>query len=130
MTQYNYISMTIIGVVVWFGAAVFIRFYETALFGGPSQNLAFLYAASIPVCYVSVVIAQKLAKLTAQTLCAGLCVGNAAALLLDGLALVWAPQIYSMAAAPVPYASAWLLWGVCWLLAASMIISHRQQSAA
>ena len=54
MTQYNYISMTIIGVVVWFAAALFIRYYETMLFGAPSQNLAILYAATIPVCYVSV----------------------------------------------------------------------------
>ena len=106
MTQYNYISMTIIGIVVWFAVALFIRYYETMLFGAPSQNLAILYAATIPVCYVSVLIAQKLAKLSAQSLCAGLCVGNAAALLLDGLALVWAPQLYSMAASPVPYGSA------------------------
>ena len=130
MTQYNYISMTIIGVVVWFSAALFIWYYETMLFGAPSQNLAILYAANIPVCYVSVLIAQKLAKLSAQSLCAGLCVGNAAALLLDGLALVWAPQLYSMAASPVPYGSAWLLWGVCWLLASAVIISRRQLSAA
>ena len=130
MAQYNYISMTIIGVVVWFAAALFIRYYETMLFGAPSQNLAILYAANIPVCYVSVLIAQKLAKLSAQSLCAGLCVGNAAALLLDGLALVWAPQLYSMAASPVPYRSAWLLLGVCWLLASAVIISRRQLSAA
>ena len=130
MAQYNYISMTIIGVVVWFAAALFIRYYETMLFGAPSHNLAILYAATIPVCYVSVLIAQKLAKLSAQSLCAGLCVGNAAALLLDGLALVWATQLYSMAASPVPYGSAWLLWGVCWLLASAVIISRRQLSAA
>ena len=129
MTQYNYISMTIIGVVVWFAAALFIRYYETMLFGAPSQNLAILYAATIPVCYVSVLIAQKLPKLSAQSLCAGLCVGYTAALLLDGLALVWAPQLYSMAASPVPYGSAWLLWGVCWLLASAVIISRRKLSA-
>ena len=106
ITQYNYISITIIGVVVWFAAALFIRCYEAMLFGARDQNLAILYAITVPVSYVSVLIAQKLVKLTAQTLCTGLCVGTAAALLLDGLALVWAPQIYSMAASPAPYGSA------------------------
>ena len=130
MTQYNYISMTIIGVIVWIPAALFIRYYETMLFSAPDQNLAILYAVTVPVSYVSVLIAQKLAKLTAQTLCTGLCVGTAAALLLDGLALVWAPQIYSMTMTPVPYGSAWPLWGVCWLLASAALISRRQMSAA
>ena len=130
MTQYNYISMTIIGVIVWPAAALFIRYYETMLFSAPDQNLAILYAVTVPVSYVSVLIAQKLAKLTAQTLCTGLCVGTAAALLLDGLALVWAPQIYSMTMTPVPYGSAWPLWGVCWLLASAALISRRQMSAA
>ena len=98
--------MTIIGVIVWFAAALFIRYYETMLFKAPDQNLAILYAVTVPVSYVSVLIAQKLVKLTAQTLCTGLCVGTAAALLMDGLALVWAPQIYSMTMMPVPYGSA------------------------
>ena len=130
MTQYNYISMTIIDATVWLAAALFIRYYETMLFSAPDQSLAILYAVTVPVSYVSVLIAQKLAKLTAQTLCTGLCVGTAAAFLLDGLALVWAPQIYSMTMTPVPYGSAWLLWGVCWLLASAVIISRRQMSAA
>lgn len=130
MTQYNYISMAIIGVIVWFAAALFIRYYETMLFSAPDQNLAILYAVTVPVSYVSVLIAQKLANLTAQTLCTGLCVGTAAALLMDGLALVWAPHIYSMTMTPVPYGSAWLLWGVCWLLASAVLISRQQMSAA
>ena len=133
MTQNNYISMTIIGVVVWFAAALLIRYYETMLFGAPSQNLAILYAATIPVCYVSVLIAQKLAKLSAQSLCAGLCVGNAATLLLDGLALVWAPQLYSMAASPVPCRSSLVALGRMlaarfggYYLAAAIVSSKRQ----
>ena len=130
MTQYNYISMTIIDATVWLAAALFIRYYETMLFSAPDQSLAILYAVTVPVSYVSVLIAQKLAKLTAQTLCTGLCVGTAAALLMDGLALVWAPQIYSMTMTPVPYGSAWLLWGVCWLLASAVLISRQQMSAA
>ena len=99
------------------------------LFSAPDQSLAILYAFTVPVSYVSVLIAQKLAKLTAQTLCTGLCVGTAAALLMDGLALVWAPQIYSMTMMPVPYGSACLLWGVRWLLASAVLISRRQMSA-
>ena len=130
MTQYNYISMTIIGVIVWIPAALFIRYYETMLFSAPDQNLAILYAVTVPVSYVSVLIAQKLAKLTAQTLCSGLSVGTAAALLLDGLPLVWAAQIYLTIMSPVPYGSAWLLWGVHWLLASAVIILRRQMSAA
>ena len=130
MTQYNYISMTIIDATVWLAAALFIRYYETMLFSAPDQNLAILYAVTVPVSYVSVLIAQKLANLTARTLCTGLCVGTAAALLMDGLALVWAPQIYSMTMMPVPYGSAWLLWGVRWLLASAVLISRRQMSAA
>ena len=130
MTQYNYISMTIIDATVWLAAALFIRYYETMLFSAPDQNLAILCAVTVPVSYVSVLIAQKLANLTAQTLCTGLCVGTAAALLMDGLALVWAPHIYSMTMTPVPYGSAWLLWGVCWLLASAVLISRRQMSAA
>ena len=130
MTQYNYISMTIIDATVWLAAALFIRYYETMLFSAPDQNLAILYAVTVPVSYVSVLIAQKLANLTAQTLCTGLCVGTAAALLMDGLALVWAPHIYSMTMTPVPYGSAWLLWGVCWLLASAVLISRQQMSAA
>lgn len=130
MTQYNYISMTIIDATVWLAAALFIRYYETMLFSAPDQNLAILYAVTLPVSYVSVLIAQKLANLTARTLCTGLCVGTAAALLMDGLALVWAPHIYSMTMTPVPYGSAWLLWGVCWLLASAVLISRQQMSAA
>lgn len=62
MTQYNYISMTIIDATVWLAAALFIRYYETMLFSAPDQNLAILYAVTVPVSYVSVLIAQKLMK--------------------------------------------------------------------
>ena len=117
--------MTIISVTVWFAIALFICYHETILFSAPDQNLAILCAVTGPVSYVSVLIAHKLVKLTAQTLCTGLSVGTAAALLLDGLALVCAAQIYLTTMSPVPYGSAWLLWGMRWLLASAVIILGR-----
>ncbi len=112
------------GLVFWLVAALFIRF---APFGVLDRGVStmLLYAITVPAGWISVQVGKRLAALAPDQLLPGMAIGSAAAMLLDGIGLVWW-SIYGVADR-LPGA-AWLLWGVAMILIAAFVEARRQGS--
>jgi len=122
MTRFNVWTMAALGVLFWLLGAMFIRYVP--VFDAADGMLALVYAATIPVVWVSVRLAAIVARLEAAQIGNGILVATAAALTLDGLALAWMPGVYSVIGAAVPLGSAWLLWGAAWFALFAVLASH------
>ena len=122
MTRFNVLAMAALGVLFWFLGAMFIRYVP--IFDAANGMLALLYAATIPVVWVSVRLAAIVARLETAQIGNGILVATAAALVIDGTALAWFPAVYSASGAAVPLGSAWLLWGAAWFAGFAVLASH------
>ena len=112
------------GLAFWLVAALFIRL---ALFDVFNRGIGtmLLFAATVPVAWVSVQIAKRIATLAPAQILPGVAVASAAAMLCDGIGLIWW-SIYGQADR-LPGA-AWLLWGVGLLLFAAFFDGRRQRA--
>ncbi len=108
------------GAILWFLAALVCRFAGTVgWFEG--ANRAILYAAVIPGTLPFVFLLRRLAQLADHQVALGMVVATTTALILDGLALAWYPQLYGAGAAQTAASGAVILWGAgiaiflgCW----------------
>lgn len=103
------------GLVFWLAAAWFIRLAPFNVFNRGVGTIL-LFAATVPVAWVSVGLAKHIASLTPAQRLPGVAIASATAMLCDGIGLIWWP-IYGTADR-LPGA-AWLLWGVGMLLFAA-----------
>jgi hypothetical protein len=112
------------GLAFWLAAALFIRMAPLGLFGGGPGTMI-LFAMTVPLARFSVEVAKRIARLSSEQLLPGLAVPSAAAMLCDGIGLIWWP-IYGdgdrLAGA------AWILWGVGLILFAAFFSARRQGS--
>jgi hypothetical protein len=102
--------LMVIGAALWFGAAVLLR----SLAGAgwlEGEARALVYAFVIPGTIPFVMLTQALARLRAEQVAIGVAMVTATALLLDGAAVAWFPQLYGDTDARVLAASAAVLWG-------------------
>ena len=98
------------GVVLWFVAAVLLRLLgPMGIYDGMARII--LYAAIIPGTLPFVILFKKVAGLTHQNLAIGFSVGTAAAIVCDGLALAWYPQLYGATVELHAGAGGTILWG-------------------
>lgn len=98
------------GVVLWFAAAMFIRFAPDAIFArGPATALAF--AAAAPLAWLCIRGTRRIAALRRRQQVAGVALAAAAAMLCDGVAFTWT-SIYRPGDRDLAPAAAWILWGV------------------
>ncbi len=110
------------GVLLWFAVAMFIRYAPPALFGrGIATSL--LFAAALPIAWVTIWVTRRVASLGPNQLVAASALASAAAMLCDGIALTWS-SLYGSGTDLVP-AAAWLLWGVGAILVAAFVAAHR-----
>lgn len=97
------------GAGVWLLAALILR--EVGQSGGfEGWWRAALFLAVVPGSVPVVLILRRIAGLGRGQLLGGIAVGTAAAMLLDAVALSWAPGLYG-GAALVAGAGATILWG-------------------
>lgn len=98
------------GATLWFGAAVLLHWLTGAgwLEGGAR---ALVYALVVPGTIPFVMMTRALARLRADQMASGMALVTATALLLDGVAVAWFPQLYGTTPAQVLAASAAVLWG-------------------
>ena len=98
------------GAVLWLVFALLIRAIgPMGVFDG--MNRVWLYLAVIPITWPAPAMARRLANLAADQHAIGMAVGTAAATMLDGLALAWAPWLYANTVELLAAAGAVILWG-------------------
>ncbi|RMB08437.1 hypothetical protein [Eilatimonas milleporae] len=98
------------GAVLWFLAALLLKVI------GPMGayegiNMVILYVLVIPVTVPFIPLVRTVAGLAHDQTALGIAMATAAAALLDGLALAWAPGLYGTETAYVAGAGATILWG-------------------
>ena len=101
-----------LGIVTWLAAAIFIRLAlpNGWLDGGFATLLVF--AVSVPIAAISIEIARNLAGASQRDLLRIASIISAVGLLLDGIAFVWASQLYTVDHSTLFSGGAWLLWTV------------------
>lgn len=110
------------GLVFWLIAAVFIGLAPFDLFNG-GANTMLLFAVTVPLAWIAVQVAKRIATLSPDQLLPGAAIASAAAMLCDGIGLIWW-SIYGEADR-LPGA-AWLLWGVGMILFAAFFGGRRR----
>ena len=103
-------TLAVIGAVLWFIAAILLRNIGPlgAFEGG---NRVLLYALTIPGTIPFIWMTQRLARLASNQIAIGIAIVTATALLLDGVAVAWFPQLYGYELAQVTSSAAAILWG-------------------
>lgn len=103
-------TLAVIGAVLWFIAAILLRNIGPlgAFEGG---NRVLLYALTIPGTIPFIWMTQRLARLASNQIAIGIAIVTATALLLDGVAVAWFPQLYGDELAQVTSSAAAILWG-------------------
>ena len=100
----------VLGAVLWFLAALLLRYVGTA--GGfDGANRALLFAAILPGSIPVVLLFRRVLALGPGQLTGAVALGTAAAALLDGLALSWWPALYGTETALIAGSGATILWG-------------------
>ncbi len=124
MSAARIILFLIIGAVAWFIAAQFIRIFGPELFSGGWPNAATLAGAAL----VSPVLNWAVAKGTGTPLAdmiVPMVLMVIVALMLDGLAITYAPALYGGEGITLAHGAAFLLWGVGCLLLSALVMARR-----
>lgn len=119
------VRVIVIGLGIWFAAAMAVRFGGPAGFFGPTASVA-AFAVALPVCWLSVLFAKRVAQLQAGQTLPGIALGTAAAAFCDGIGLTWGNGLYGSDPAQVSYGAAWILWGVGIFLLIAYLDDYRQ----
>jgi len=121
LTRHQFLIMTAYGIALWFAAAMLCSWIgPMGVYDGMARAL--LYAAVVVGTVPFLFLGTTLAGLARHQILAGFAVADAAALLLDGLAVAWLPGLYGDTPELVLGASAVILWGagIVLVLAAAM----------
>ena len=114
--------MIAFGLAFWLVAALFICLAPFGLFDRGVGTMV-LFAVTVPLAWLSVQVAKRIAALAPAQVLQGVAIASAAAMLCDGIGLVWW-SIYGEGDR-LPGA-AWLLWGVGLILFAAFFDARRQ----
>jgi hypothetical protein len=120
LTAIQIVSIAAWATLLWFAAALFIRWIPIAYFGRGALTIL-LFIAAIPVGWATVWATRRAARLKREQLLGGVALGCAIAVLLDGIALTWT-QLYGHAGDDLVPAAAWLLWGIGAILTAAVVM--------
>lgn len=115
--------LLLLAVAFWAAATLWIRLVPSA-FTDPVQRAAGL-AAAFPIGWLCVRLARRSARLTTAQLVPATALVVAAATLIDGAVLQWAPDLYAPSDAVRRVAAAWLLWGYGAALLVAFILAAR-----
>ncbi|HEV2533202.1 hypothetical protein [Phenylobacterium sp.] len=119
--------LTLVGLAFWAAATVSIRWSAYGLLD-PTRG-ALMFATALPVGWLSVRATRSAARLAREQLAAGVLLAGAVAMLVDGAALRWAPQVYGDTEQLVRLGAAWLLWGYGVSLVLALIMSRAPAAA-
>jgi hypothetical protein len=116
-----------VAVSLWFAAATTVRLGSGYGFFGQFASLI-TFAVAVPVCWLSVWLTIRLARLTPNQIVPGISLGLGVATLLDGLAITWASKLYGTHPQQISLGAAWILFGVGLFIASAFVETYRQRS--
>ena len=102
------------GVLLWFAAAMAIRFAPDTMFARGTA-IACAFAAALPLGWLAVWATRRIASLSPAQVLPGVVIACASAMLCDGIGFTWT-SIYGADHPDLVPAAAWLLWGVAIIL--------------
>lgn len=109
LTRSQLTILVVFSAVLWVAATAYIRFFPAALID-PVQG-AISFVTALPMGWLSVWLTRRVARLEQGQLLPGIAVVGAIAMMIDGLALHFAPGAYGVDDTTVRLGAAWLLWG-------------------
>lgn len=122
-------AVIVLGVVLWFAAAMTVRFGGPAGFFGPTASVI-AFAIAIPVCWLSVLVIKKIVRLEAGQTLPGIAIGTAVATFCDGIGLTWGRDLfYGSDPTMTTFGAAWILWGAGLFLLFAYLDDQRQTGA-
>jgi hypothetical protein len=121
LTDQQIVKLITFGLVFWLVAALFIRWAPLDLFAGGASTML-LFAVTIPAAWLSVQLAKRLVTLASGQLLTGVGIASAAAMLCDGVGLVWWSVYGEGNRLP---GAAWILWGVGCILFAAFFVDRK-----
>ena len=130
MSMSRQLVLVALGVVTWFAAAMFIRLAlpQGWLSGGVSTIVVFLL--SLPVAAVSIEVAHRLTQGEAGKLLQTASIISCVGLTLDGVAFVWASNLYTSDNTSLAFGGAWLLWTVGVTLGYALLRQDQSRTVA
>ena len=124
MSKGHALLFVVIGAVLWFLAAMLIRFFPS-LFAGDGTT-AILFFVSVPATWLLIYLLMTITGLAREHVFSATCVGVVTAMFLDGFAITWAPRIYGGASDHLASGAAWLLYGVAVFMCCAALIGRRK----
>lgn len=121
----RYASLIVQGVIIWFIAAMCIRYAILAAWQASSVAMALVFAISVPLCCLGIEVTHKTVRGQPGELIRTAAVIALVGALLDGIAITWTPQLYSLDGAGRAAGGAWLLWIVGTILAWGLVRDRR-----
>jgi hypothetical protein len=122
------VILTVFSTVVWFLAAMFIRFVgPMGVFHG--YKVIALYALTIPATAPLNARSRKLVRAPKSQMVTVIAVTSAVATMLDGVAMSQFPALYGADPAITGAGAAWLLWAIGVAGVLSLITAARANSA-
>jgi hypothetical protein len=119
------VILSALGVVLWLGVALNIRFRPQTFLDPVRGTLRFVVAPLAG--WISVWLCKLVAKLSPDQLLPGVAVAGAAAMMMDGAALRWFSTLYGFDERTLRIGAAWLLWGYGVAFAVAVIWAARLQ---
>ena len=117
------IRLIALGATLWLVAALLLRFLAPLdIYSGTGRYI--LYFLIIPGTFPFVLLVRYLAGLARNQIGIGMAVVTAAAILLDGVALGWFPQLYGEGIENAANAGAAILWGGGVAITLGMLINR------
>ncbi len=110
------------GIVGWAGFALLIRLLPMVLDTGIWN--AILFVLTIPVGWLLVSFTQRLGGLSPDQVVPGVMLFFAVALLFDGVALTWFPDLYGETAVQVRAGAGFIIWGAALTFIAALYRWH------
>lgn len=130
MKNSNLLLSLIVGVVIWYLAALFIRFGGARFFGEQDDSIIVLYILT-PITSLGLIIAaKKLSGMNMSDIYDSFVILSVTGAVLDGIAIRFCPGfIYAQPPAILANAGAWLLWavGVTVFLAYGFKVTGKQE---
>lgn len=107
-----------IGGILWGAGVMIIRSFPQLLFGSSFRQV-WSFVVAFPMTYMNLVVAEWLLGVRAEQRLVSTAIISAAALFLDGSALMWSPELYenpSLHKIKSPLAIRYSRQGAAWLL--------------